>query len=292
MPNSMTGFGQASVSGRDMSVDVIVRCVNGKHLKTKMHLGINMPAVAERIGALVAKYVRRGSVDVAVRLDWSGAGGVAFNERVITSYVQQLKRITAKLGLPAEIRAEQVAMLPGAVMTEGVSVHEADRVWAKIRPVVREALDKMVRMRASEGRKLAAELKRACSRMGRLLKRIESRIPKAGTQYRERLTARVSALMEDAGSRLEPGSLAREIIMFAERADISEELCRMRAHIDHCVEALGVDGSGRKLEFIAQEMHREANTMASKASDPVMTELIIDLRGEVDRIREQVLNLE
>ncbi|MFH1732257.1 MAG: YicC/YloC family endoribonuclease [Planctomycetota bacterium] len=292
MPNSMTGFGQASFADDEMSVDVAVRSVNGKHLKTKVRLGLGLPAVEERITALVAKHMRRGTVDVTVRLDWGRAGDMAFNERMMAGYARELEKLRKKLGLSAEISLDRVALLPGAMMAESLSNRAAGRAWRKLEPVVTEAVERALRMRASEGRALTAALKRSCTAGSRLLRRIEARAPKGIEQFRRRLTKRIGILLEDSRAELEPGFLAREVIIYSERSDISEEICRMKAHIAHFTDALKTEGCGRKLEFIAQEMHREANTMASKASDPVTTELIIDLRGEVDKIREQVLNLE
>lgn len=292
MPSSMTGFGQASFADKDMSADVIVRSINGKHLKTKVRLGLGMPAVEERITSLIARHMRRGTVDVNLRLDWAGASGLALNERMIAGYASKLQKLSKTLGLPAEISLDRVALLPGAMMAEGVSARASDKVWRKLKPVVAEAVEKACRLRASEGRALAVALRRACSAAGKLLKQIETRAPKGVVQFRERLTKRIDALLNDSGAELDPSFLAREVIIYGERSDISEEICRMKAHIVHFSQALKTEGCGRKLEFIAQEMHREANTMASKAADPVMTELIIDLRGEVDKIREQVLNLE
>ena len=292
MPSSMTGFGQASFADDEMSADVTVRSVNGKHLKTKVRLGLGLPVVEERVTALVAKHMRRGTVDVTVRLDWGRAGGMAFNGRMIAGYARELEKLRKKLGLSAGVSLDRVALLPGAMTADSLSNRAAGRAWRKLEPVVTEAVERALRMRASEGRALTAALKRTCSACLGLLRRIEARAPKGIRQFRQRLTKRIDSLLEDSGAELEPGFLAREIIIYSERSDISEELCRMRAHIAHFTDALEAEGCGRKLEFIAQEMHREANTMASKASDPVATELIIDLRGEVDKIREQVLNLE
>jgi len=286
----MTGFGQASSSDRNFSTDVVVRTVNGRHLKTKVRMSLNMPTVCDRISALAARYIRRGTVEVAVRIDWARPGGVVFNQRIMAGYVTQLKAMRETLGLAGQIHLDRVAMLPGALEAD-VSSAEADRVWRKLRPVVIQALERTARMRASEGRALARALRRHARRIDRLLARVERRAGAAARRYRQRLTRRVRTLLEEAGTRLEPGSLAREVVLFSERSDISEELCRTRAHVAHLTQALGEEGTGRKLEFIGQEMHREVNTMASKASDPAMTELIIDLRGEVDKIREQVLNL-
>jgi len=289
----MTGFGQASFADEKMSADVIVRSINGKHLKTKVRLDLGLPAVEERIATLVGKHMRRGTVDVNVRLDWAGAGTLAFNDRLIAGYARELEKLRKQLGLSAEISLDRIAQLPGAMTTGGLSTRAADRVWRKLRPAVEEALQRAVRMRASEGRALATALRKACAACKKLLGQVETRAPKGAADFRERLTKRIDTLLEDSGAELvDPGFLAREVILYSERSDVSEEICRMRAHIVHFNEALKAEPCGRKLEFIAQEMHREANTMASKASDPVTTELIIDLRGEVDKIREQVLNLE
>lgn len=292
MPSSMTGFGQASFSDSEITADVIVRSVNGKNLKIKVSLGISMPSVTEQITALCNDYLTRGSVNVTVRIDWAGAGGVAFNERIIESYALQLEKLRKRLGLAGDVRIDEIAQLPGAMVADGISNRAANHIWRKLKPVVAQALERTVRMRVSEGRKLAVDLRQSCRTVRRLLREIKTRVPDAAADYRQRLTRRVRALIEQAGAQFDPGSLTRDVIMFAERADISEELCRMKAHADHFLSALRQDGTGRKLEFIAQEMQRESNTMASKASDPAMSELIIDLRGEVSKIREQVLNLE
>ncbi len=288
----MTGFGYANVLGGDFSADVIVRSVNGKHLKTKVQLGLHMPEVDEKVAALVARYFRRGSVEVSARIDWAGAARAAFNERIFGSYARELKKLRTRFGLADEVRADLIAQLPGVMAAEGLSGRGAGRVWQLIRPVLVEALKEAARMRASEGRHLAAALRRHCARIRRLLDRIEARVPQAAEQYRRRLARRIRALVAEAGNEVDPSFVAREIVAFAERSDITEELCRMRAHVEHFMEGLDAEGAGRRLEFIAQEMHREANTMSSKANDAAMVRLVIDLRGEVDKIREQVLNLE
>ena len=110
MPSSMTGFGQASFADKDMSADVIVRSINGKHLKTKVRLGLGMPAVEERITSLIARHMRRGTVDVNLRLDWAGASGLALNERMIAGYASKLQKLSKTLGLPAEISLDRVAL--------------------------------------------------------------------------------------------------------------------------------------------------------------------------------------
>jgi len=288
----MTGFGQASVSDRQMSADVTVRTLNGKHLKTKVRLEFSIPAVEERIRSLVARHMTRGTVEVSVRLDWAGAGAAVLNERMFAGYVRELQALGKKFGLAGEVQVDRVAMLPGVAVADGLSAGATERVWRKIRPAVAEAIEKTMRMRASEGRALAADLRRACSRSRRLLSRIRGRLPRAAQDYRERLTRRVHTLLKDTGAEVEQASIARELILHAERSDLSEELCRMQAHLAHFLEALEQEGTGRKLDFIAQEMHREANTLAAKANDPALSERTVDLRGEVDRIREQVQNLE
>jgi uncharacterized protein (TIGR00255 family) len=288
----MTGFGQAGISTTDFSADVTVRTVNQKHLKPKVVFALNMPEVVDRINALVREHLHRGTVDVIVRVDWEGAGGSVFNERVIEGYVREFEKLRKKLGLKEEVRLDRIATLPGAMVFETADSRTSRQIWRKLRPLVVKALEKTVKMREREGRALSRELRAICKRMSTLVRRIETRGKQAVEQYRKRLGQRVRGLVSETGTKLDASAMAREVILYGERSDISEELLRMKAHVDHFVETLPGDVVGRKLEFIAQEMHREANTMASKASDPQMTELIIDLRGEVDRVREQVFNLE
>jgi uncharacterized protein (TIGR00255 family) len=287
----MTGFGTASVSRPAFSAAVVVRCVNGKRLKTKVS-GLAMPGVEDRIARLVAKRIRRGTVEVSVRLDWADAGGGALNERVVGGYVKRLEQLREKLGLEEPVCLDRVALLPGAVQADGPGAVAWNSVWRKLRPVVAEALDKAVQMKESEGETLSRTLRRVTRRMSRLVEQLERAAPRAVERYRKRLHKRVSDLLDKAGAEADAGSLAREVILYSERSDISEELCRLKAHIENFNKALEGTTAGRKLEFIAQEMHREANTIASKTPDPKMVRWTIDLRGHVDEIREQVMNLE
>lgn len=288
----MTGYGQASVTERDMSADVIVRCVNGKHLKTRISLGFNMPAIVQHIEQLVSKTMTRGSVDVAVRLDWGGAGSTAFNERVITSYVKELESLGKRLGLRTDIRVDRVCTLPGAMVTEGVAASASDRIWKKLQPAVKQALARAKKMRETEGKALAAELKKSCDKIDKAIEKVKARSHESAGEFRERLSKRISSVMEEAGVKFDQAIVAREMIMYAERSNIAEEMVRMKAHTKHFLDTLKGNDVGRTLEFISQEMNREANTMASKSSDPELSKIIIGLRGEIDHIREQVLNLE
>lgn len=292
MPTSMTGFGQADFTDDELSADVVVRTVNGRHLKTRVRLGLEMPAVDEHIRALVGKFIQRGTVDVFVRIDWSGAGGVAFNERVIQSYVQELDKLRQQLDLLSEIRIDQVAQLPGAVEAEGVPNEVADHVWGKLKPVVTQALEKTIEMRASEGRALAEDLQENCSAIRDAIVTLKNRRSESIDEFRARLEKRLGAALEKAALSIDQDTLAREVVLQTERSDISEEIARLKSHLAHFESALEEEASGRKLDFIAQEMHREANTISAKLTDPEMSEKAIDLREKIDRIREQVANLE
>jgi len=292
MPTSMTGFGQADYTDDELSADVVVRTVNGRHLKTRVHLGLQMPAVDEHIRTLVGKFIQRGTVDVFVRIDWSGAGSVAFNERVIQSYVQALEKLRHQLDLLSEIRIDQVAQLPGAVEAEGVPNEVADHVWGKLEPVVTEALKETVAMRASEGRALAEDLQQNCAAIRDATAILENRRAESIEEFKARLEKRLGAALEKAALSLDEDTLAREVVLQTERSDIAEEIARLKSHLAHFEAALDEEASGRKLDFIAQEMHREANTISAKLTDPEMSEKAIDLREKIDRIREQVANLE
>jgi len=186
VPSSMTGFGQAGFADKEMSADVTVRTVNGKHLKTKIRLGLGMPVVEERISSLVAQHMRRGTVDVSVRLDWAGVSSMALNERMLAGYANKLRKLNKKLGLSGEISLDRLAQLPGAMTADGVSTRAADKVWRKLKPVVAEAVEKACRHRTSEGRALATALRRSCTASSKLLKQIEARAPKGVTHFRER----------------------------------------------------------------------------------------------------------
>ena len=214
MPNSMTGFGQASFADEEMSADVIVRSINGKHLKTKIRLAIDMPVVEQRIASLVSDYMLRGTVDVSVRLDWAGISKTALNERMISGYANQLRKLGKKLGLSGEISIERIARLPGAMTAEGVASRAVDKAWRKLEPVVVEAVERACKLRASEGRALAAALRKSCSASTKLLKQIEALGPESVKEFRKRLTKRINGLLKDSGAELDPGFLAREVIVY------------------------------------------------------------------------------
>jgi len=183
--------------------------------------------------------------------------------------------------------------LPGVVETSRPTIDDPYALWPQVQPIVEHALDKLRESRTTEGQALESELKRLAESVGEQVEQIAELAPKAVTGYQDRLQERVQALVAEQGITVEPKDLIREVAIFAERSDVAEEIARLRAHRDQFLEILKTeDAPGRKLEFVVQEMGREANTIGSKATDVTISHLVVAIKGLLEQIREQVQNVE
>jgi uncharacterized protein (TIGR00255 family) len=197
------------------------------------------------------------------------------------------------LGISGEVNLAALLALPGSLEKIGADGQVAQGLWPRVAGAVSAALDRLVAMREKEGERLCAEIRKSHDLIRQLLVQVEQRAPKMVADHQERLRERVNSLLRGTDVTVSNADLCREVALFAERSDITEEITRLRSHLQQLDETLRAsEAVGRKLEFITQEMFREANTMASKASDPEMLRWIVSLKQEVDKIREQVMNIE
>ena len=285
---SMTGFGEGRLQDDRETVTVEMRSVNNRHLKLSARLGEPYAALEPEIERLVREGVRRGTVNLSLRVERPRrAEDYRLNLTAIESYREQLR------GLGTEPELAALLGLPGVVEDRRGSTDENHGAWPRIEPVVRAALAAFQSARAEEGRAMAAELLALGRSIRERLERVAARAPAVVSGYEARLTDRVNALIERHGVQVEPKDLLREVALFAERADVAEEVTRLRAHLDQYEAVIeGPESAGRKLEFVVQEMGRETNTIGSKASDIDISREVVEMKGALERIRELIQNVE
>ena len=215
------------------------------------------------------------------------------NSVALSSYRKQLDEIAAQSKTSDAVPLGQLLLLPGVVDEEALSSEDVQQDWPVLRKVLDEALENLTAMRAEEGRTMYGDLKANCDSIVGDLTAVESRAPLVVDGYRSRLEERIKRLLADHEITLDPSDLIREVSIFAERSDISEEIVRLRSHVEQFVDTLNLDtSSGRKLEFLTQEMVRESNTIGSKANDVEIARHVIEIKSAIERIREMIQNVE
>jgi uncharacterized protein (TIGR00255 family) len=290
----MTGHGAAHHQQGALSVAVEVRTVNSRYYKLALRSNDGFAALEPCVDEVVRRYIRRGTVQVDLRIDrQSSPDDYQINEVVLASYLQQLRSATARLGHQEPFRLDQLLLLPGVVVEPGIRRMDAESDWPLIESTLDEALRSLSKMRSGEGQAMALDLGENCRTIRQRLELVEQRAPQAVEQYRSRLTERVNKLLNETEVRVEGADLIREVALFAERCDVAEEIVRLRSHLDQFHEIMLLEeSSGRKLEFVTQEMFREANTIGSKANDAEIARQVVDIKAAVERMREMIQNIE
>jgi uncharacterized protein (TIGR00255 family) len=289
---SMTGFGEARHQDPRWSVNVEVRSVNNRHLKVSARLGEPYGALEPELERLVRETVRRGTVQVVLRVDRPRrAEDYRLNPVALASYRDQLLALAGEAGGPIDLAA--LLALPGVVEERRPQADDPHDDWPALAPIVAEALARLHDSRADEGRAMAAELLSLGAAIGRLLEQVAARGPEIVAAYQDRLTERLRGLIQDQGVTIEPKDLIREVAILAERADIAEEVTRLRAHLAQFVAVIHEpESAGRKLEFVVQEMGRETNTIGSKANDVAISREVFEIKGLTEKVRELIQNVE
>jgi len=292
---SMTGFGSASKTRGGVSATVEARSVNNRFLKVSLRCPQALSAREHEIDALVRGLVERGTVNVIVRIvRESPEVRIRLNEKAVADYAKLLKRLAKTGGADGTPDLALLAKLPGVFDAEETTESGlSTEAWETAKETVGAALTKMIRMRDREGANLKRDFTKRGREVRRIVKSIEARAPKVVGEFGQRLLERVTALAEKHGVSFAESDLIRELAVFAERADVTEEVTRLASHLSQFVSVIRGDGSiGRRLDFLIQEMLREANTISAKASDVEMSKDCVDLKVELDRLKEQVQNVE
>ncbi len=291
---SMTGFGEAHRNTPALAVTAEVRTINSRYFKLVVRSGEGYSALEPLIEGLVRDHIKRGTVQVTVRLDRPrGADDYKLDTAVLAGYRNQLLELHKSWQLTHPIALDALLALPGVVNQNGSETFDANRDWPLVRETVQEAMERMNKMRADEGQAMATDLACNCAAVANELDAIEGRAPLVTDFYRTRLTERLTKTLAEYQISLQPGDLIRELSIYSERSDISEEIVRLRSHLEQFGATLELaESSGRKLEFLTQEMFRETNTIGSKANDVQISRHVIEIKSAIERIREMIQNVE
>ncbi|MHC4579955.1 MAG: YicC/YloC family endoribonuclease [Planctomycetota bacterium] len=294
MINSMTGYGEAQGQLNGASYVVEIKTVNNRYFKTIIRLPELAAFLEEDIDKLLRKNLSRGTVNYVLRFkDASASVLFDIDEAALQKIVERLSRAGSSAGIKGTIDVGNLLNLPGMIRPALPDEDVAKQIKSTILRVSQEAIDQVKKMRAAEGVFLEADLKKCREVIKQNLEQICSRRDLVPQEYSEKLKKRVDKLLAHTELKLDEETLAREVAVYADRSDISEEIARLDSHMqqfEQCCQA--GDQAGRKLDFISQEMLREANTIASKASDIEITRCVVDVKCQVDRIKEQVQNVE
>lgn len=290
----MTGFGEARGQAAGLSVHVEVRTINNRHFKLGYRSSDGYASLEPDVENVVRQLMRRGTVQVSLRVDRQvSADSYRINASVVESYRTQADAMCARNQWKESVGLDVLLQLPGAVEEGSRANFEPQEDWPTIEPLLREALTAVNKMRIEEGKALFADLSANGQVVEQALEQIVKRAPLVAESYRDRLQQRVNKALAELNVTLDASDLVREVSLFIDRSDISEEAVRLRSHLQQFAEALRLEeSSGRKLEFIVQEMGREVNTIGSKANDAEISRYVVEIKSSLERIREQIQNVE
>lgn len=297
MIRSMTGYGEAEGDSANGRLRVEIRTVNHRHFHPRLRTPSGFEEEEPEIRSWIRERISRGHVNVKVRLadepDTRDQPLPELDVELARRYRELLRRMKTALDLPGEVTVQEMVRFGDVFRTPDVdrSVDEVDR--DALRRVVDRASRAVVAMRESEGRRLQEDLEGRMVALSAELDRIEERAPKRLERERERLRERIAELLES--DEVDEERLTREVAYMADKWDISEEIVRFRAHVEHFRELMGEppeEAAGKRLGFVVQEMHREANTLGAKANDSEISQSVVQIKEEIERLREQVENVE
>jgi uncharacterized protein (TIGR00255 family) len=291
---SMTGFGREVLENGRERIAAELRSVNSRGLKVTVRLPSELAPFQPDVEALVRSALDRGTVHVEIDYRSLAAAELyAVNRDVLKLYTMEIERLKGELGVPTPLDLERLLSLPGVIVQRPPSAEDPAALWARVRAVIERALAALNESRRREGAALADDLAGRRRAIEERLESVRRRIPENLAAYKARFDDRIRALLEGSGVKPDPEQLAREVALFAERTDVSEEVSRLSTHLVELERILASSGSvGRRLEFLAQEMLREANTMGSKSQESAVVRDILAIKLEVDKIKEQVANVE
>jgi len=295
MIRSMTGFGDASVQSEGAHYAVEVRSLNNRYFKAQVRLPDELQGLEAELEAALAHRVDRGSFVIAVRFaDTSPDAAAKINVAVVERYVEQLMAIEGLDGGRTRIDLGTLLALPG-VMVGDTGAARIGRARTVLLDLLAQATDKLIAMREREGEMLRNDLHEHCGSIARHLALLSQRVPELIDLYQQKLRQRMETLLASSNATVREEDLLREVAVFAERSDIAEEVARLGGHLEQFGQIIDADATkptGRTLDFIAQEMLREANTIGSKCLDVDVSRRIVEIKGSIDRIKEQVQNVE
>ena len=289
----MTGYGKAMVAGDDFSVSVDLKTVNNRFLDIHLRVGSELASLEPQIKKRITSRLSRGRVDVTVGMERVAQIAYELNRPLIAGYVSALKQLQQDFNISGELDINVIARIPGALQPARNGID--DRITSALERALDQALDELEKMREQEGDALKKELRERVQKIEALVPIIEASASGLADAYRLRLQKRIGELLNRGGQVIEidPVRLAQEVAYLADRSDVSEEMVRLRSHLSQFQEALDAPGdAGKMLDFLLQELNREANTTLSKSTDLAIKEAGLAIKAEVEKLREQVQNVE
>jgi uncharacterized protein (TIGR00255 family) len=290
---SMTGFGRGTVSGDDFNVAVEIKTVNNRYLDIHLRLTQDLSPLETMIRRRISARLSRGRVDLTINFERTGATTYEVNRPLIAGYISAMLEIKEQFNLGGEIDVNTVTRVPGALAPGRSGID--DQSTAGLEQALDQALDSLESMRASEGAALTDEMRVRIAKIEAEVPIIEAAAAGLVDSYRQRLQKRIAELISRGGQtvELDPGRLAQEVAYLADRSDITEELARLRSHLEQFRAAIDSQGEiGKRLDFLLQELNREANTLLAKSTEISIKDAGLVIKAEVEKLREQVQNVE
>ena len=290
---SMTGYGKGTVAGDDFSVSVDLKTVNNRFLDIHLRAGSELAALEPVIKKRISQRLSRGRVDITISVERTVQLAYELNRPLIAGYINALKQLQQDFNIGGELDINLLARIPGALQPARNGIDE--KMTSALHAALDQALNELEKMREQEGETLKLELRDRVQKIESLVPTIEAAADGLADSYRQRLQKRIGELLNRGGQivELDPARLAQEVAYLADRSDVSEEMVRLRSHLTQFQEALNAPGeAGKMLVFLLQELNREANTTLSKSTDLTIKEAGLAIKAEVEKLREQVQNVE
>lgn len=292
MIKSMTGFGRSEIVKGNRKISVEIKSVNHRYLEAGIKMPKKLNVFESRMRDLLKKYATRGKIDIFINYDDDSESQVnlKFNQNIADEYMAIFNNMSEKYNLKNDMTVGGLARFPEVITMDEVQEDE-EELWHFIEEAMKAALEQFVKTRILEGENLKKDLLGKLDHMEELVAFVEKRSPEIMKEYRSKLESKVKELLGD--TTIDESRIATEVIIYADKICVDEETVRLRSHIEHARKCLNEDGGiGRKMDFIAQEMNREANTTLSKANDIEISNAAIDLKTEIEKVREQIQNIE
>lgn len=289
----MTGFGRGAATGENFSVAVDLKTVNNRFLDVHLRIGAELNSLEAIVKRRIGARLSRGRVDASIAFERTGEVAYELNRPLIAGYITALRAMQQEFQVAGEPDINVLARLPGAMQPVRDGIHP--EMIAGVERAVDEALNELEQMRLREGEELAAEMRARLEEIARQVPVIEEAASGLVDAYRARLQKRIGEMVARGGQGLEldPGRLAQEVAYLADRSDISEEIARLKSHLAQFRETVDTTGeTGKRLDFLLQELNREANTVLSKSTEMIIKEAALAIKAEVEKLREQVQNVE
>ncbi|MEW4456158.1 YicC/YloC family endoribonuclease [Bremerella sp. JC817] len=291
---SMTGYGDAHLHTEGVSVSIEIRSVNNRYFKLAVRGNELFSGLESQIEAVTRKHINRGTITINLRIKQDvTADKYRIDTEVLESYIQQIHKLGSKVGITETPHIDSILQLPGVVQENSDSDDEQFNAWPVIEQALKTALEKFDSMRRHEGEATTKDLRENLALIASHLEEIEAKSPDVIAGYRDRMTDRVNKVLEEFDVSVDPATLLREVAIFTDRVNISEEVVRLKSHLGQFENFLTQkESTGRKLDFLTQELFRETNTIGSKANDAEIAKAVVEMKTAIEKIREQVQNIE